>query len=108
MAVHHAEPEEVVNLQPLGSALQHAKTTAIVKSKTFEAVRLIVHEGMNIADHQVDGPIMLHCLEGHVKLGLRESAVELCAHQWIYLEGGTMHSVTGIQDSSLLLTILFQ
>ena len=49
---------------------------------------------------------MLHCLEGRVKLGLTESALELSAHQWIYLEGGTIHSVTGIEESSLLLTIL--
>lgn len=107
MAVHHAEPEEIVNLQPLGSALQDAKTTAIVKSKTFEAVRLIVHEGMNIADHKVEGTIMLHCLEGRVKLGLTNSALELGAHQWIYLKGGTIHSIKGIEESSLLLTILF-
>lgn len=49
---------------------------------------------------------MLHCLEGRVKLGLTESALELSAHQWIYFEGGTIHSVTGIEESSLLFTIL--
>jgi quercetin dioxygenase-like cupin family protein len=107
MAVHHAEPGEIVNLQPLGQALKGAKTTAIVKSKKFESVRLIVHAGMNIGDHQVEGAILLHCLEGRVKLGLTESALELSAHQWTYLEGGTIHSVMGIEESSLLLTILF-
>ena len=95
MPVQHAEPGDIVNLQPLGQALKDAKTTAIVKSKAFEAVRLIVHAGTNIADHQVAGAIMLHCLEGQVKLGLTDSVLELAAHQWIYLE------------SSLLLTILF-
>ena len=50
---------------------------------------------------------MLHCLEGRVRLGLTDSVLELVAHQWIYLEGGTIHSVTGIEESSLLLTILF-
>ncbi|MDP3691521.1 cupin [Bradyrhizobium sp.] len=106
MALHHAKPGEIVNLQPLGQALKDAKTTAIVKSKAFETVRLIVHAGMNIADHQVAGAIMLHCLEGRVKLGLTESALELSAHQWIYFEGGTIHSLTGIEESSLLFTIL--
>jgi len=107
MAVHHAQPGEIVNLQPHGQALKDAKTTAIVKSRAFEAVRLIVHAGTNIADHQVAGAIMLHCLEGRVRLGLTDSVLELVAHQWIYLEGGTIHSVTGIEESSLLLTILF-
>ncbi len=107
MAIHHAEPGEIVNLQPLGQALKDAKTTAIVKSKAFETVRLIVHAGTNIADHQVAGAITLHCLEGRVKLGLTDCVLELAAHQWIYLEGGTIHSVTGVEESSLLLTILF-
>ena len=107
MAIHHAKAGEIIDLQPLGPALKDAKTTAIVKSETFEAVRLIVHAGANIAAHQVRGAIMLHCLEGRVRLGLSNSALELSAGQWMYLEGGASHSVTGIEDSSLLLTILF-
>jgi len=108
MAVHHANAREIVNLQPLGAALKDAKTTAVVKTKMFEAIRLIVHAGTNMAAHQVPGPIMLHCLEGRVQLGLPESMLELSAGQWLYLEGGTRHSVIGIEDSSLLLTILFE
>lgn len=107
MAVRHASGGEIVDLRPLGHALKNSKTTAIVKSKKFEAARLIVHAGMNIAEHQVPGSIMLHCLEGRVLLGLAESNLEMSAGQWLYLEGGARHSVTGIEDSSLLLTILF-
>jgi quercetin dioxygenase-like cupin family protein len=108
MAVHHAKAEEVVDLQPLGAGLKNAKTTAIVKAKTFEAVRLIVHAGDEIPAHQVAGAVTLHCLEGRVRLGLAASSIELSADQWVYLEGGARHSVTGIEDSSLLLTILFE
>ena len=42
MAVHHARPGEVVDLNPLGEGLRNARTTAIVKSDAFEAVRLVV------------------------------------------------------------------
>jgi quercetin dioxygenase-like cupin family protein len=108
MAVHHATSGEIVDLQPLGHTLKDAKTTAIVKTSTFEAVRLIVHAGTIIAPHQVAGAITLHCLEGRIRLGLIDSAVELSAGQWIYLEGGARHAVTGIEDSSLLLTILLE
>jgi quercetin dioxygenase-like cupin family protein len=108
MAVHHAKSGEIVDLQPLGGALKDAKTTAIVKAKTFEAVRLIVRAGDDIAPHQVPGAITLHCLEGRVRLGLTDSSVELSAGQWVYLEGGARHSVTGLEDSCVLLTILFE
>src|SRR5690606_31570132 len=43
MATHRASPGEIVDLAPLGSGLKAARTTAIVKTETFEAVRLIVH-----------------------------------------------------------------
>lgn len=45
MAVHHAGSGEVVDLRPLGGKLHDARTTAIVKSDSFEAVRLIVPAG---------------------------------------------------------------
>jgi hypothetical protein len=32
--------------------------------------------------------------------------LELACGQWIYLDGGERHSIKGIEDSSLLLTIL--
>lgn len=107
MAIRHSVPGEVVDLRPLGQHLKQARTSAIMKTRSFEAVRLIVREGATIAPHQVPGPIMLHCLEGQVLLGLVGSDVELSAGQWICLDGGERHSLRGIQDSSLLLTILF-
>lgn len=107
MAVHHAKPGEIVDLRPLGEGLRSAITTALVKSKHFEAVRLVVRAGAEIPPHQVSGNITLHCLEGRVLLGLSESTLELCAGQWVYLDGGARHFVKGIEDSCLLLTILF-
>lgn len=108
MAMHHAGPGEVVDLQPLGDGLRSARTTAIVKGDAFEAVRLVVLAGREIPPHQVAGTIMLHCLEGRVVLGLADAALELAAGQWLFLDGGVQHSVRGIEDSSLLLTILFE
>lgn len=107
MAICHAGPGEVVDLRSLGAELSHARTTAITKSELFEAVRLIVRTGTEIKPHTVDGPITLHCLEGIVLLGLSASTIELCAGQWLYLEGGEPHSVKAIEDTSLLLTIIF-
>ncbi len=108
MALYHASAGEVVDLRPLGEGLEGARTAAIVKAERFEAVRLIVHAGTEIASHQVGGAIILHCLEGRVLLGLPDGPLELRAHQWVYLDGGVQHSVKGIEDSSLLLTILLE
>lgn len=106
MALHHAKPGEVVDLQPLGPKLKETKSTAIIKSGAFETIRLIVHAGAEMPAHEVAGNITLHCLEGRVKIGLHDSSFDLKANEWVYLEGGESHSVKGIEDSSLLLTIL--
>jgi quercetin dioxygenase-like cupin family protein len=105
MALHHAKPGEIVDLHPIGSGLRDARTAAIIKGDNFEAIRLIVHAGAEIPQHKVSGEIMLHCLEGYVELGIDPAPIALKANQWVYLEAGAPHSVKGIEDSSLLLTI---
>lgn len=107
MALHHAKPGEVVYLGPLGPKLKDTKTVAIIKSDRFEAIRLIVRAGTEIPSHEVPGNITLHCLEGRVMLRLAQSTITLNAGEWIYLDRSEAHSVKGIKDSSLLLTILF-
>lgn len=105
MALHHARPNEVVDLGPLGSGLKDAKSAAIVKADHLEIIRLIVHAGTEIPPHKVAGEITLHCLEGHVEIGLDPKPIVLRANDWVYLDAGASHSVKGIEDSSLLLTI---
>lgn len=107
MALHHAKPGEIVHLGPLGPALKDTATTAIIKSDRFEAMRLIVRAGAEIPSHEVPGNITLYCLEGAVELGLKHAAVQLSAGDWIYLDGGEAHYVKGLEDSALLLTIIF-
>lgn len=107
MALKHAEPGEIVDLRPLGDGLASAKSSAIVRTASFEAMRLVVPADTEIPSHQVVGAITVHCIEGHAQLCLRTGAIDLRAGDWVYLEGGEPHSVKGIDDASLLLTILF-
>ncbi len=107
MAIHHAGPGEVVDLRPLAGKLRETKTTAITKTDRFEAIRLVVAQGATIDRHAVSGDLTLLCMEGRIALGLSTREVELSAGEWLYLNGGETHSVKGLEDSSLLLTILF-
>lgn len=107
MALNHARPEEVVDLRPLGPALASTRTSALVKTSAFEAIRLVVPAGVEIPPHKVSGHVTLQCIEGHVQLGTSNAVLDLCASDWVYLEGGEMHWVKGVEPSSLLLTIVF-
>jgi quercetin dioxygenase-like cupin family protein len=105
MALHHAKPGEIVDLGPLGPGLGEARTAAIIKGDHFETIRLIIHAGAEIPQHKVSGEITLHCLEGHVEIGVDPEPIVLKANDWVYLIGGAPHSVKAIESSSLLLTI---
>ncbi|MBC6718731.1 cupin domain-containing protein [Aurantimonas sp. DM33-3] len=107
MALKHANAGDIVDLSPLGSRLKDTKTAAIIKSEAFEAVRLVVRAGATIPTHHVPGPITLHGLEGRAVISVSGAEVELKSGDWLYLEGGEPHSVRGIEDSSILLTIIF-
>jgi quercetin dioxygenase-like cupin family protein len=106
MALMHAQPGQVVDLRPLGSELANAKTTALVKSGQFEAVRLVLPAGKQIPAHSVTGQVTLLCLEGHVTLHAGTD-ISLQAGDWTYLDRDTPHSLSAVLDSSLLLTIHF-
>lgn len=108
MALKHAKLGKVVDLRPFGPRMTAAKTSAIVRTPSFEAVRLVVPTGTEIPSHKVSGQITLHCIEGHAQLGLTDNTINLHAGDWIYLEADEPHSVKGIEDTSLLLTILFE
>lgn len=107
MALKHAAAGEAVDLRPLGPRLSAARTQAIFRTSSFEAVRLVVPAGVEIPSHRIPGRITLQCIEGHAQLGRSDETIDLRAGDWVYLDGNEPHSVKGIEDASLLLTILF-
>ncbi len=108
MAIPHARSGDVVDVRPLGPALAAARTTTLVKSKTVEILRLVVPAGKEIPTHEVPGEVVLQCLEGMVGVPVDGDTRVLEAGQLLYLAGHEQHAVRGIQDASLLVTILLR
>ncbi len=106
MALRHAGAGEVVDLRPLGSSLASARTSALAKTGQFEAVRLVLPAGRTIPRHAVEGQITLFCLEGRALLHAGRE-IMLRAGEWVFLERGEPHAVEALEDSALLLTIMF-
>lgn len=110
MALPHAAPGQTVHLEPLGPipAEKEKKTTALVKTDRFEAVHLVLRSGAKIAPHAVEGHFTLQCLEGAVTLTTSTRTIDLRTNDWVYLGRGEQHGLEALEDSSLLLTILFE
>jgi quercetin dioxygenase-like cupin family protein len=105
VALHHLAPGEKIHLPSVTS--NEAKTAAFVKTDAFEAVQLILRSGETIAAHAVAGFATILCMEGSVTLHAA-TPVKLGTGDWVYLDRGERHSVAAHEDSSLMVTILFE
>jgi quercetin dioxygenase-like cupin family protein len=106
MAIPHAKPGEVVDVRPLGAALASSQTATLIRAEQVEVIRLVVPAGKEIAEHKAKGEIIVQCLEGKVAFAAFGRTQNLEAGKLLYLPTGEPHSVKGIEDASLLLTML--
>ena len=106
MAIAHAKPGEVVDVRPLGSALASAQTKTLVRAEQVEVIRLVVPAGNEIEQHKAKGEIIVQCLEGRVAFTALGKTQTLEVGKLLYLPTGEPHSVKGVENASLLLTVL--
>jgi nucleotide-binding universal stress UspA family protein/quercetin dioxygenase-like cupin family protein len=101
-----ASPGEVVDVRPLGASLASARMRRLIHTNGVEVIRLIVRAQQEIPQHASLGEILVHCLEGRVAFTALGSTRELAAGDLLNLPAGEPHSIKGIEDASLLLTVL--
>lgn len=106
MAIPHAKSGEVINIRPFGDTLNSAVTTTLVKTDRLEIIRYVIPAGKEWHGHQVPGEITVQCLEGHISFSAGGTTRDLAAGQMLYLAGNVPHSLRGVNDASVLVTIL--
>lgn len=108
MAIPHAFPGQPVNLLSAEEPIAEQTTAALVKNNDFEAIRLVLRKGQDVCHHrQVEGPVTIQCLKGHAAITVGDETRELQPGHWLFLMGNDPHTVRGLEDSLLLLTIMF-
>lgn len=106
MSIPHAKSGEIVDLRSLDASQAATKTATLVKTGDLEIIRLVVPKGKEIPTHNAPGEISVQCLQGRVAFTSYGKSQELAAGQLIYLSAAVPHAVKGIEDSTLLVTIL--
>lgn len=106
MATHHAAPGEIVDLASWADDLPVEKTKVIVKTDQMQLARLVIPKDKEFPSHEVSGPITVQCIAGKILFTAMGAAQELHSGQLLYLMPGEPHSLRGIEDSVILLTIL--
>ena len=106
MSLPHATPGEIVDVRPLGEALATTATRTLVKASAIDVIRMVVPAGKEIPTHTAKGELVVQCLEGKVAFTACGRTHDLVAGQLLYLPTGEPHSLRGIEDGSLLLTVV--
>ncbi len=101
-----ANPGDLIDARPLGTALASAHTRTLVRTPAVEVVRLVVRAGQEIPQHKAKGELIVHCLEGRVAFTALGKTQMLEAGKLVSLPAGEPHFLKGIEDASLLLTIV--
>ena len=105
MALQHARPGQVIDVQPLGSDIPTTKTTALFKSADLEVIRLVLAAGKSLPPHKVPGEITIQCIEGRIEVETEGNSHLLRAGQLLYLAGNVVHAVTALENASALVTV---
>jgi len=108
MATNQAKASEIIDLKTWAQDLPNEQTKAIVKTDAFELVRLVIPAGKEIPTHKVSGPIIVHCINGKIEFTATGSTQVLIAGQLLHLMPDELHSVKSLEDSVVLLTIIFK
>lgn len=106
MAIPHAKPGEVVDLAHLAESIPAEKTATLIKTDDVEVIRLVVAAGKEIPTHSAPGLLIVQCLSGRIAFDCLGETRELEPCQLLHLPAHEPHSVKGIEDGALLLTIL--
>ena len=106
MAIQHAQPGDIIDVRPLADRLASSRTITLLKTAHLEVVRMVLPAGKTLPEHKAHGEIIVQCLEGKIGFTACGKTNELEAGHLLYLPAGEPHSLQGIEDGSLLVTIL--
>ena len=109
MAVPHAPPGEVFDPCPHAEAADRPAAPGRVETTGSRVIRVfLLSAGQDKPARRVNGEVTVECLSGRVAVAALGATRELAAGQMLYLAGGEEHALSGVEDSTLLVTILLR
>ena len=100
------KPGQTVNVRRLDVPHGPRPNTLLVKTANVEILHVVLAPGQGIPAHDPWGEIVLHCLEGRVSVTALGETHELAADQLFYYCIDNQFSIQGIDQASLLVTII--
>jgi len=100
------ETDELIELRPIEATASSSQKHDLLKTDDVEVVQFNIPAGRDIPTHEAQGEILLHCMQGKVAVTVGNSKYLIQAGQLAYFRKGSPISILGIEDASLLVTII--
>ena len=97
-------PGEAIDIGTLGPGLVTAEIVPLIKTRDLEIFRVVVPSGDTVPTHEFSREVVVHCLEGSVKLTSPSGVHALKAGQMLLYSAYEPFSLEGQEDSALLIT----
>jgi quercetin dioxygenase-like cupin family protein len=95
--------EEAAKLsQTIGSRDRQAVN--LVKDGPLNVLLMTLKKGAELSEHRTRGPITVHVISGAIRFDVKNQQIALGAGYMLSLERDVAHSLTALEDSSVLLT----
>ncbi len=106
MAIRHAKPGELVDLQKWPSELDAVSSHALIDNDSFRLDRIVLAKGQSLPERSVASPIIIQCVTGILELRTSRARQSIGPSQLVHLLADDPHELEALADSIALLTIL--
>lgn len=106
MTVPRNKPGDLFEIRPVEANPVISETATLLKTDDLEMIRLVVPAGRDVPTHELQGDIVIHCLEGRVSVAAMGQVQSLLAGQLVHFQANEPISVQGMEDAVLLVTIV--
>ena len=99
------EATTIDDIQQTASSHAADQSEVLAHNDDLDIIRLTIQAGEQKPAYRAPGPALLQCLKGKVAVMEQEQTRVLEAGQMMCFSGGELHSLKGIEDSALILSI---
>ncbi|HEY0822409.1 MAG TPA: cupin domain-containing protein [Ramlibacter sp.] len=108
MALPHAQHLDVINVAPMGAALDGQVSTSLIKTQRIQLLHIVLAPHQDQPQHHVEDECTIHCLEGEVELVMGAGVKKLRPGNVVVLPPRQEHALRARTRCAVLVTLLLR
>src|SRR5215204_7022958 len=98
--------DEIASLKSEPSWQQSDRNSrTLVHESQLRIIVTVMKAGARLHEHRTDGAVSIQTIQGHLRLGIGQDAVDLPQGRLVAIEPGVTHELDAIDESAFILTV---